>query len=57
MVEAELISHRLQENHTLVQRLQNHAARLILGNFDYINMCVMKLMKLICLSTIEDKID
>ena len=26
-----------QENLTLVQRLQNHAARLILGNFDYIN--------------------
>ena len=27
-----------QENLTPVQCLQNHAARLILGNFDYINL-------------------
>ena len=28
---------RTHENLTLVQRLQNHVARLRLGNFDYIN--------------------
>ena len=46
-----------QENLTLVQRLQNHAARLILGNFDYINFRGMELVKSLGLYTIEGRRD
>ena len=46
-----------QENLTLVQRLQNHAARLILGNFDYINFRGIKLVKSLGLYTIEERRD
>ena len=44
-----------QENLTLVQRLQNHAARLILGNFDYINFRGIELVKSLGLYTIEER--
>ena len=46
-----------QENLTLVQRLQNHAARLILGNFDYINFRGIELVKSLGLYTIEERRD
>ena len=46
-----------QENLTLVQRLQNHAARLILGNFDYINFPGIELVKSLGLYTIEERRD
>ena len=46
-----------QENLTLVQRLQNHAARLILGNFDYINFRGIELVNSLGLYTIEERRD
>ena len=46
-----------QENLTLLQRLQNHAARLILGNFDYINFRGIELVKSLGLYTIEERRD
>ena len=46
-----------QENLTHVQRLQNHAARLILGNFDYINFRGIELVKSLGLYTIEERRD
>ena len=46
-----------QENLTLVQRLQNHAARLILGNFDYINFRGIELVKSLGLYVIEERRD
>ena len=42
---------------TLVQRSQNHAARLILGNFDYINFRGIELVKSLGLCTIEERRD
>ena len=36
-------------------RLQNHAARLILGNFDYINFRGIELVKSLGLNTIEER--
>ena len=44
-----------QENLTLVQRLQNHAVRLILGNFDYINFRGIESVKSLGLYTIEER--
>ena len=44
-------------NLTFVQRLQNHAERLILGNFDYINFRGIKLVKSLGLYTIEERRD
>ena len=46
-----------QENLTLVQRLQNHTAWLIMGNFDYINFRGIGLVKSLGLYTIEERID
>ena len=46
-----------QENLTLVQRLQNHAARLILGNLDYINFRGIEWVKSLGLYTIEERRD
>ena len=46
-----------QENLTLVQRLQNHAARLTMSNFDYINFRDIKLMKSLGSHTIEKRRD
>ena len=46
-----------QENLTLVQRLQNHAARLILGNFDYINSRGLELVKSLGLYTFDERRD
>ena len=48
-----------QEDITLVQRLQNHAARLLLamGNFDFINFRGIKLVKSLGLYTIEERRD
>ena len=40
-----------------MQRLQNHAARLILGNFDYINFRGIELVESLGLYTIEEKRD
>ena len=37
--------------------LQNHATRLILGNFDYINFCGIELVKSRGLYTIEGRRD
>ena len=44
-----------QKNLTLVQRLQNHAVRVILGNFDYINFRGIELVKSLGLYTIEER--
>ena len=44
-----------QENLTFVQRLQNHAARLIMGNFDYINFRGIELVKSLGLYTIDER--
>ena len=40
-----------------MQRLQNHAARLILGNFDYTNFRGIELMKSLGLYNIEERRD
>ena len=40
-----------------MQRLQNHAAQLILGNFDYINFRGIELVKSLGLYTIEERRD
>ena len=45
------------DNLSLVQRLQNHAARLIIGNFDYINIRGIELVKSLGLYTIEERRD
>ena len=46
-----------QENIDLVQRVQNHATRLITGNFDYINCCGIDLVKSLNLYNIRDRRD
>ena len=46
-----------QQNLNLVQRLQNHAARLITGNFDYINTRGIDLVKSLGLYTIVERRD
>ena len=46
-----------QDNLTLVQRKQNHAARLILDNFDYINFRGIEVVKSLGLYTIEERRD
>ena len=46
-----------QENIDLVQRVQNHAARLIMGNFDYINSRGIDLVKSLTLYTIRERRD
>ena len=46
-----------QNNIDLIQRVQNHAARLITGNFDYINCRGIKLVKSLNLYTIRDRRD
>ena len=43
-----------QKNIDLVQRVQNHAARLITGTFDYINCRGLDLVKTLNLYTIRD---
>ena len=40
-----------------MQRVQNHAARLIIGNFDYINCCGIDLVKSLNLYTMRDRRD
>ena len=45
------------ENIDLVQRVQNHAARLITGNFDYINCRGIDLIKSLNLYTIRERRD
>ena len=44
-----------QKNIDLIQRVQNHAARLITGNFDYINCRGIELVKSLNLYTIWDR--
>ena len=46
-----------QENIDLVQRVQNHAARLIMGNFDYINSRRIDLVKSLNSYTIRERRD
>ena len=46
-----------QKNIDLVQRVQNHAARLIMGNFDYINCRGIDLVKRLDLYTIRERRD
>ena len=46
-----------QKNIDLIQRVQNHAARLITGNFDYINCRGIELVKSLNLYTIRDRRD
>ena len=46
-----------QKNIELVQRVQNHAARLIMGNFDYINWRGIDLVKRLDLYTIRERRD
>ena len=46
-----------QKNIDLIQRVQNHAARLITGNFDYINCRGIELFKSLNLYTIRDRRD
>ena len=46
-----------QKNIDLVQRVQNQAARLIMGNFDYINCRGIDLVKRLDLYTIREKRD
>ena len=46
-----------QKNIDLVQRVQNHAARLIMGNFDYINCRGIDLVKRLNLYTIRERRD
>ena len=46
-----------QKNMDLVQRVQNHAARLITGNFDYINFRGINLIKSLILYTIHERRD
>ena len=46
-----------QKNIDLVQRVQNHAARLIMGNFDYINCRGIGLVKRLDLYTIRERRD
>ena len=46
-----------QKNIDLVQRGQNHAARLIMGNFDYINCRGIDLVKRLNLYTIRERRD
>ena len=46
-----------QKNIDLVQRVQNHAARLITGNFDYINCRGIDLIKSLNLYTIRERRD
>ena len=46
-----------QKNIDLVQRVQNHAARLITGNFDYINCRGIDLVKSLNLYNIRDRRD
>ena len=46
-----------QKNIDLVQRVQNHAARLITGNHDYINCRGIDLMKSLNLYTIRERRD
>ena len=41
----------------LVQRVQNHESRLIMGNFDYINCCGIDLVKRLNLYTIGERRD
>ena len=41
----------------LVQPLQNHAAWLILGDFDYVNFCGIELVKSLGLYTIQERRD
>ena len=41
----------------LVQRVQNHAARLIMGNFDYINSRGIDIVKSLNLYTIRERRD
>ena len=46
-----------QRNIDLVQRVQNHAARLIMGNFDYINSRGIDFVKSLNLYTIRERRD
>ena len=46
-----------QKNIDLFQRVQNHAARLIMGNFDYINCRGIDLVKRLNLYTIRERRD
>ena len=46
-----------QKNFNLVQRVHNHAARLIMGNFDYINCRGIDLFKSLNLYTIHERTD
>ena len=46
-----------QKNIDLIQRVQNHAARLITGNFDYINCRGIELVKSLNFYTIRDRRD
>ena len=46
-----------QKNIDLIQRVQNHAARLITGNFNYINCRGIELVKTLNLYTIRDRRD
>ena len=46
-----------QKNIDLVQKVQNHAARLITGNFDYMNGHAIELVKSLNLYTIRDRRD
>ena len=46
-----------QKNVDLVQRIQNYAARLIMGNFDYINSRGIDLVKSLNLYTIRERRD
>ena len=46
-----------QKNIDLVQRVQNHAARMIMGNFDYINCRGIDLVKRLDLYTIRERRD
>ena len=46
-----------QKNIDLVQRVQNHAARLIMGNFDYINCRGIDLVKHLDLYTVRERRD
>ena len=50
-----LYSCSTQKNIDLVQRVQNHAARLITGNFDFINCRGIDLIKSLNLYTIREK--
>ena len=45
-----------QKNIDLVQKVQNHAARFITGNFDYINCCANDLIQTLNRYAIHEKI-